>query len=134
VPVIDASFWVAASHESDTAHERCVGWLESAVASNERLVAPTLLVTEVAGAIQRLTGQPAFAQRVVDKLVARSGIAFFGLDQERARRAAEIAAKAGLRGADAVYVALAEEMQEPLLTVDRQQAERSAGIVEVRSP
>jgi predicted nucleic acid-binding protein len=109
-------------------------WLESVVVSNDRLVAPTLLVTEVAGAIRRLTGTQTFASRVVEKLVELSGVAFIGLDQERARRAASLAAETGLRGADAVYLALAQEMQETLVTVDRQQADRSAGIVDVRIP
>jgi predicted nucleic acid-binding protein len=134
VPVIDASVWVAISYESDAAHARCVLWLESVVVSNDRLVAPTLLVTEVAGAIRRLTGTQTFASRVVEKLVELSGVAFIGLDQERARRAASLAAETGLRGADAVYLALAQEMQETLVTVDRQQADRSAGIVDVRIP
>ena len=48
-----------------------------------------------------------------------------------AARAAEIAIERRIRGCEAVYVALAEASGLPLLTLDRQQRERSAGLVAV---
>ena len=39
-----------------------------------------------------------------------------------------------IRGCDAVYVALAEALDEPLVTFDEQQAARAAGVVRVLRP
>ena len=125
--------WVAIHHTADPAHTRCVGWLDSVLASNERLLGPTLLATEVAGAIRRLTRQQAFAAEVVDRLFDLGIVELVNLDADRARRAAGLAAATGMRGADAVYLALAQEREEILVTIDGQQGSRAAGIVEVRA-
>jgi predicted nucleic acid-binding protein len=134
LPVIDASVWVAINRDTDPAHSRCMAWLESVLDSNDRLVAPTLLVAEVAGALRRLTRQQAIASAVVEELFTLGTVELIPLDRERARRAAGLAAASGVCGADAVYLALAQELEESLVTLDRQQAERGARLVEVRSP
>jgi predicted nucleic acid-binding protein len=51
-----------------------------------------------------------------------------------AERAALIAAEHRIRGCDAVYVALAEQLSDALVTLDRQQLERGAAVVPVRAP
>jgi predicted nucleic acid-binding protein len=51
-----------------------------------------------------------------------------------AERAARIAGEHRIRGCDAVYVALAEQLSEALVTLDRQQLERGAAVVAVRAP
>jgi predicted nucleic acid-binding protein len=49
-------------------------------------------------------------------------------------RAAALAASCKLRGADAVFVALAEALDQPLITLDREILERSSRIVEAEAP
>jgi predicted nucleic acid-binding protein len=134
VPVIDASVWVAINRDTDPAHSRCMAWLDSVLDSNDRLVAPTLLVAEVAGALRKLTRQQAVASAVVEELFALGAVELIPLDRERARRAAALAAASGVRGADAVYLALAQELVENLVTLDRLQAEQGAKLVEIRTP
>jgi predicted nucleic acid-binding protein len=51
-----------------------------------------------------------------------------------AARAAKIAARQKIRGCDAVYVALAEQPEMELVTLDRQQLERGVEVVATRSP
>jgi predicted nucleic acid-binding protein len=51
-----------------------------------------------------------------------------------AERAAGIAVEHGIRGCDAVYVALAEQFGDVLVTLDRQQLERGAAVAPVREP
>ncbi len=48
--------------------------------------------------------------------------------------AAQLAADLHLRGADAVYVAIAEALSLPLVTWDREQLTRAAGRIAVRTP
>ena len=48
------------------------------------------------------------------------------LDHQRARLTADVAADLRLRGADATYVAAAQELNLPLVSWDREQIERGA--------
>jgi predicted nucleic acid-binding protein len=54
----------------------------------------------------------------------------FGL----AERAAEIAAEYKIRGCDAIYVALAEQLGEELVTLDNEQLTRSTAVISARRP
>ena len=56
------------------------------------------------------------------------------MDQSLAHEAAKIAGSRRLRGADAVYVALAAACQEPLLTLDAEMLERAQGVAEALTP
>ena len=56
------------------------------------------------------------------------------LTADRAARAASLATSTAVRGADAVYLELAEERNDVLVTLDRQQLERGARVVTVREP
>jgi predicted nucleic acid-binding protein len=49
-------------------------------------------------------------------------------------RAARVALATGIRGSDAIYVALAEQLNAPLVTWDRQQLERAGQIIDVLTP
>jgi len=53
---------------------------------------------------------------------------------ELAERAAGIAADCGIRGCDAVYVALSQEAGDELVTLDRQQLERGRTVAVTRKP
>ncbi|RME30683.1 PIN domain-containing protein [Candidatus Parcubacteria bacterium] len=56
------------------------------------------------------------------------------LDETLAEEAAEIAADRGLRGADAVYVAVARRHRCILISLDREQRERGAAVVPTQTP
>jgi predicted nucleic acid-binding protein len=45
-----------------------------------------------------------------------------------------LAASCKLRGADAVFVALAEALDQPLITLDQEILERSSRVVEAEAP
>lgn len=132
--VVDASVYVAFANEADRFHEPAVRWLESCLDAQRPLAAPSLLVVEVAASIRRLTGDRRLAERVVSDLVETGWIELAPLTPERSRRAAKIAAGTGVRGADAVYVALAQELGATLVTVDRQQLTRASVVARVARP
>jgi len=46
----------------------------------------------------------------------------------------DIAAEHRIRGCDAIYIALAEQLNDSLVTLDRQQLERAADIVTTHEP
>ncbi len=132
--VVDASVYVSIAHGADRHHQRCLRWLGSCLERGESLVAPSLLQVEVAAAVRRLTGERRLAETVVAELRETGVIELVPLDAGRAARAAGIAAAAGVRGADAVYLGLAAELGTPLITLDRRQLERGAGVADVRRP
>ena len=134
MPVVDASVYVAIAHEADRFHGRCLGWFEESLRTGLHLLAPGLLVVEVAAAVRRLTGDRRLADRVVSDLLETGAIELLPLTMDRSRRAARAAASAGVRGADAVYLALAEELDETLVTLDRQQLRRGGVVARVERP
>jgi len=80
------------------------------------LFCPGLVLPECAAAIARPTGDAALGGELVALIEAMPGLQLVHLDSPLAHRAAEIAARHRLRGADAVYVAVAEALDAALIT------------------
>jgi len=129
--VVDASVWVSALVPGDAHHAVSRAWLEAEDVAERLLVAPALLLPEVAAAISRRTGRPALARRAVRSLSRLSALRLVELDADLAEHAARLAADHALRLADSVYVAVAKHLALPLATWDREQARRAARAVDV---
>ena len=134
MPIIDASVYVALANEADRYHDRCFTWFESCLEEQKTIAAPRLLLVEVAASIRRLTGSTQLARRVLSELQETELIELYPLTAVRSETAADLAASTGVRGADAVYLALAMELDETLVTLDRQQLERGKGVTDVKKP
>jgi predicted nucleic acid-binding protein len=134
VVVTDASVWVARLTPQEPKHDVCVGWWRDFDATSGRIIAPVLLLAEVGGAISRRTGKPALAQRVVQTLLDTPELTFVPMDRELGEHAAAMAANLGLRGADAIYVALAHRLNLPLLSLDEEHTTKAGRTVQVLQP
>ena len=134
MPVIDASVYVSLANEADRYHERCFKWFESCLREQRAIAAPGLLLVEVAAAIRRLTGSTELARRVLLELQEAELIELYPLTAARSEAAAILAASTAVRGTDAVYLTLARELEETLITLDRQQLEHGKGVVDVTRP
>jgi predicted nucleic acid-binding protein len=132
--VIDASVQVALLNGADRHHDAALVWFRQAMWAGEPLSAPWILVTEVAAALGRGLGDPGLAHRAVRRMVDDTVVELVAVDSGLATRAAALAVIHGLRGCDAVYVALAAELGEPLVTLDQQQGTAAGAVVEVRQP
>ena len=132
--VVDASVWVSRMVPGDVHHDRCQAWFEAQTAAGGLLVAPVLLLPEVAGAISRRTGRSSLAQRAVDVLQALPSLRLVSVDPTLAQVAAQLAADYALRGADALYVAVAHQLGLPLVTLGSEQLDRSRAVVSTISP
>jgi predicted nucleic acid-binding protein len=132
--VIDASVYIALVNAHEREHSSSWAWFEQAKAADESIVAPVILLAEVAAALSRGAGDPALAHRVVQQLARSEVIELIPVTMAMAEQAAVIAAEHRIRGCDAVYVALADQLSDPLITLDRQQLERGAALVTVRAP
>ena len=132
--VIDASVYVALINAYEKDHTRCWVWFERAKANQQPIVAPSILLAEVAAALSRGVGDLELAHRVVEQLKRSRVIELLSVTMTLADRAATIAADHQIRGCDAVYIALADELDKHLVTLDRQQLERGAAMVNAHEP
>ena len=132
--VVDASVVVSHLVPQEAGHDVSRRWVERHIGAGGLVIAPVLLLPEVAGAIARRTGRPELARRAVDALLRLASLRLLALDETLARAAASVAAQLRLRGADAVYIAAASELRVPLVTWDAEQRERAAGVVAVLEP
>jgi predicted nucleic acid-binding protein len=132
--VVDASVIVSRLVPHDTNHEASRHWLMRHLAEGGLVVAPALLLPEVSGAVARRTGKSRLARRAVDAVLRLPELRLVPLDDALARTAADLAGRLGVRGADAIYVAVANGLRLPLVTWDSEQRARAARLVEVLTP
>jgi predicted nucleic acid-binding protein len=132
--IVDASVWVAMFRDNDVHHGASVSFLDVAIAKQQDLHIPNLALAEIAGVFTRQTGKARLATRTVRAVLALPRMQRHGLNDALSDRAAALAARCKLRGADSVYVALAEALDEPLITLDQEILDRATGIVRTATP
>jgi predicted nucleic acid-binding protein len=133
VSVVDASVIVAAGHRDEPEHAASREWLRRALAEGRTPAAPTILLPKVASALARTTGDAELAKEFAQAL-RRSVLAIEAVTEALAARAGDLAAEHGLRGCDAVYVALAERLGEDLVTLDQHQLACGSAVVTTSTP
>lgn len=132
--VIDASVYIALINAHETSHLQSWAWFQQARAAGESFVAPVILLPEIAAGLSRGLGNPVLAHQAVQQLFQAQLIDLIPITPLLAERAAAIAADHQVRGCDAVYLALAEQLGDYLITLDQQQFERGSMIVTTRKP
>ncbi len=132
--VVDASVWVAFFLSMDASHAASYRWIDQHTAKGGIIVAPTILLTEVAATISRRLGQPQGAISAANTIEQLSSTHILPMDGPLMREATNIAATFKLRGADAIYVATARQLNIPLLTWDVDQLTRPTSIITTMTP
>ena len=85
---------------------------------------PYSVLVEVVAAVKRRTGSEALAMEVKQELLNIETISFMILDDKSAVEAADIAAKTGVRGMDALVIQVSKEFETELVTFDDEMSER----------
>jgi predicted nucleic acid-binding protein len=132
--VIDASVFVAASRREDVFYAASRQFLGQVRRSEEAVRCPVLILPECAGSIVRATDDEGLANAVVTLIERFPRMDLVVVSLSLGRRAAELAARCRLRGADSCYAAVAEESGAGLVTWDRQMLERCGAVVRVMTP
>jgi predicted nucleic acid-binding protein len=127
--VVDASIWVASLVPQDVFYLPSQKWLQRQHVQGIEFLAPVLLITEVAGVISRQTRSPQLAQQAVQTLKELPGLTLVDMNYSLVQRATDLAARLGLRGVDAYYVAVAAYLGLPLATFDQDQSSRAQAVV-----
>lgn len=132
--VVDASVWVSRSIATEAKYAASSGWVAQHLAVGGLFVVPTIVLSEVSGAIARRTGDSKLAEQAVQYLLSLPNLRLIPLDRQLAESSARLAASLRLRGADAVYVATADRLSLPLITWDKEQRTRAGGLIVARTP
>jgi predicted nucleic acid-binding protein len=130
--VVDANVFVSLLVPADVHHERCVVWLRARLSAGETLVAPAILLPEVGGSVSRRASETSGRNAIADLRRIRT-LRLVPIDGKLAALAADLAVAHGLRGADAVYAAVADALHVSLVTLDAD-FQRIAGRVKIIAP
>jgi predicted nucleic acid-binding protein len=131
---VDASVFLNAFTLREQGHDISLDFLAYLQAEAIPIIAPTLLLPEVAGAISRGHTDADLARQFAETLGQLPHLVLVSLDPALAHTAINMAARHRLRGSDAVYAAVAQRFNSPLVTLDREQGERVAAVLPVQSP
>jgi predicted nucleic acid-binding protein len=131
---LDANVFVRDADPRDPDHRICRALLEQLASTSTPVTMPLLVLAEVAGALSREFRDPLRARIFIDLLTTLPNVTFVALDAGLAQEAAYLAADRAIRGADAVYVAVARRHGCALVSLDREQRERAALLVPTLTP
>jgi len=130
--VIDSSVFVAHFWTSDEHHDRAEPYIAGIEKGDTVFHIPTLAIVEICAVVtRRVSKAVALAARLRLEQWAEKGlITVYELDKERAYKSANAAMDYRLRGADAVFLGLAEELGLNIITFDSKSlAKRYPGAV-----
>ena len=132
--VTDASVWVSRFLPDDEFHEVSRAWLKSVVGAGLPLFAPSHVLAEVAGAVTRRTGRTRYGYAVAQRIQQVPTLQLVAINVEIGDFAAEVASSCRLRGSDALYAAVAHQLNVSLVSWDKEQMTRVAGFITAYSP
>jgi len=131
---VDASVFLNAFNPYEPGHEESRRLLALMQERGTPIVVPTLLLPEVAAVVGRGRRDADLARRFAATLRQLPHLVLTPLDETLAWQAADVAAQHQLRGSDAVYAAVALRFGSSLVTLDREQRERVAGVIHAFLP
>jgi predicted nucleic acid-binding protein len=131
---VDASVFLNAFNPYEDGHEESRSLLARFAEDSTPIIVPNLLRVEVAAAVSRGRGNASLARRFADTLMRLPHLVVIPLDDRLAAVAAALAADQGLRGADAVYGAVAVRFGSALVTRDGEQSDRLAAVITTLRP
>jgi predicted nucleic acid-binding protein len=131
---IDASVFINAFVPTEAGHAESHRLLAALQEKAAPIIVPTLVLPEVAAAVARGQNDAELARRFAATLSHLPHLVLVPVDETLAQQAADLAAQHRLRGSDAVYAAVALRFGSMLVTLDRLQLERAAGVVSTRWP
>jgi predicted nucleic acid-binding protein len=131
---IDASVFVNAFNPHEEGHAASLQILSAIQHHGDPVIVPTLIVPEIAAAVARATDDSVGALEFAMATVALPHMTLVPLTAAVARQSSELAAAHRLRGADAVYLAVARRYGTTIVSRDEEQRARGASVVACRTP
>lgn len=132
--VVDASVVVSTLNSDEVSHGPSRDWWEATLRAGQGLHAPAIVLPEATAGVARFLEDPSLAAAYVARLMSTVPVTLWPVSEALAHRAAEIVGSQRIRGCDAVYLALAEGLGEPLVTLDAEQLARGSAVAVTRRP
>jgi predicted nucleic acid-binding protein len=131
---IDASVHISALNVAEQNSSHSQAFIEWVYHQKRVTYSPTLLLVEVAAAVSRILDNVEQGLAMAQAVRELPGQVWVALDDTVAWQAARLAAEQRLRGADAIYAAVARRYEAILVTWDQQQLERLHPALRVMTP
>jgi len=132
--VVDASVWVSYLVQQDINHAATRPWFTKVLMSRVPIAAPNLLLSEIGGAMSRRLGDATMGNKAINHLLAIPTLRLIRMEHSLAFQAGKIAANHRLRGADAWYVAVAAQLNVPLISWDKEHLYRVSDLITTYTP
>ena len=117
---LDSSVIVSSLLEKEPRHQEAFETWTGVVSGKYFAIMPYSVFVEVVAAVRRRTGSEKLPREVKLKLLSIETISFVVLDDKSASQAADLAAKTGVRGMDALVLQVAKEFQTELISFDEE--------------
>ena len=134
VLTLDASVWIAACRPSEPGYQFSRELMVFIRTKDISLIELALLPIEVASALCRTGSHPGVSREYGLSLLELPQITVLPLDDRLIRRAVRLATDCKLRGADALYAAVAVCWGAHLVTLDHEQLKRVPPLVATLTP
>ena len=117
---LDSSVIVSSLLEKEPRHKEAFEIWTTVVFGKYFAIMPYSVFVEGVAAVRRRTGSEKLAREVKLKLLNIETISFVVLDDKSANQAADLAAKTGVRGMDALLIQVAKEYGTELISFDEE--------------
>jgi len=131
---IDASVIVSAANPKDFYFAQSKKFLAQIREKGLKVFLPEIIIPETTSGLLRAIGDQKAVYELALSFRNVPNFSFVVVDSRLANLASWIICKTGLRGADAIYVALAYDYNLELITLDNEQLEKGKKLVKVRKP
>jgi predicted nucleic acid-binding protein len=131
---VDASVWLNADSPAEPNYQGSRDLMDRVALEQAVIIVPTLLQVDVAGVISRIRGDSVAAIQYVQAMLKLPFVRWIPLDDALAARATSIAAGRALRGADAVYAAVAMAHNCQLVSLDKEHLTRLPSLLSTLTP
>ena len=128
---VDSSIFVSALRKDEEKHAKSLALFRKIKDGEHIAIEPYSVLVKVVAAIRRRTDDMALAKRVKDDFLNIDTLNFVEIGDVLAEGAAEIAAKIGVRGMDALIIQTAKEYNDSLVSFDDEMAERAKEVVKI---
>lgn len=129
---IDSSIIISSLLKNEQRHKEALLLWEDVTKGKCSVINPFSILVEVVAAVRRRTGLASLAMEIKRELTDIENVSFVILDDKAAIEAAEIAAKTGLRGMDALVVQVAKEYNTELISFDTEMMRKSRVVLKKR--
>ena len=128
---VDSSVFVSALRKDEEKHKESLSLFRKIKDAEYIAIEPYSVLIEVVAAIRRRTNDMALAMRVKSDFLNIGSLNFVEIGDILAEDAAEIAAKIGVRGMDALIIQTAKEYNASLVSFDNEMTKRAKEVVKV---